>query len=89
MGGQRGSHLLLSLPSSSASRPPQPSASPPLSSTVLFVELVWDCVRDGAWRDAAGQNEGGKRVKVTGACPPSLTARMPSPHPLHLKNNNF
>lgn len=40
-----------------------------------------------AWLDAVGWNERGKRAKVTGACPPSPTARTPSPRPLHLKAN--
>lgn len=33
-----------------------------------------------------GRNMGREKVKVTGVDPPSLTARMPSPRPLRLRN---
>lgn len=83
------------LPSSRLQPPSLPS--PLLLSSELigvgFVEFgsVWMLYVTGRGHGVIRQ--GGMRVlmgaKVTGADPPSLTARMPSPRPLRLRSNSI
>lgn len=73
-----------------------PAPVPPLSSSLLscvgFLEfgLGVDGVRDVTGRGHGVMRQGGMQAlmgaKVTGADPPSLTARMPSPRPLRLRS---
>lgn len=72
---------------------PSPGACPPpelIGGACVEFRAVVGHVRDGdagmvgmLWDGARA----GERAKVTGACPPSPTARMPSPRPLHLKTS--
>lgn len=89
-GGERGSHLLVSLPLLFC-----PTRAPPplLSSSVSCLWSLGCCGSRAGWggaewgRDAVGiKGRGGPRVTV--ADPPSLTVRTPSPRPLHLRTNS-
>lgn len=79
------------LPPAVSSPAPLPGACPPLSSSVLPVWSLGRCGSRIGW-DAGmvgccGMEQEQERAKVTGACPPSPTVRMPSPRPLHLKTS--
>lgn len=76
----------------SSSVPPGCSSSPELISDVIVeFGLLWiTCGAGGgggAGRDAVGWNEREGGPRVTGADPPSLTVRTPSPRPLHLRSD--
>lgn len=91
--GERGNHLLVSLPLLLC-----PFQVPLLSwahrCCVCGLWVVVDHVRGrtgagrgGVWWDAV-QRDGMVGPRVTAVDPPSLTVRTPLPHPRHLRNNS-